>query len=118
MLIGYFDESGHSSGTDFVALAAFVAAESEWKQFDNQWQSVLKKNNAPYLHMREFAHFRGPFEGWTEKSRRTFLEQCVITINSFHAIAIGAVMAVENFAILNNNCQLKLQDPFFVAFKR
>lgn len=117
MLIGYFDESGHSSGTDFFALAAFVSDDLEWTRFDKQWQSALKQNGAPYLHMREFAHFRGPFEGWTEKKRHSLLGQCVAAINSIHAIAVGAAMSVEDFKTLDHNGQSRLQDPFFSCFQ-
>lgn len=117
MLIGYFDESGHSSGTEFFALAAFVSDDLEWAQFDKQWRRALDQNGAPYLHMREFAHFRGPFTGWTEKQRRFLLGQCVAAINSVHAIAVGAAMSVEDFKTLDHEGQSRLQDPFFFCFQ-
>lgn len=55
MLIGFFDESDHSSATEFFAMAAFVAQGSQWVAFDEQWRNVLNSHGAPYLHMREFA---------------------------------------------------------------
>ena len=116
-MIGYLDESGHFSGTDFFALAAFVSDDLEWARFDKQWQSALEKNGAPYLHMREFAHFRGPFREWTEKKRRSLLGQCVAAINSVHAIAVGAAMSVEDFRTLDHEGQSRMQDPFFCCFQ-
>lgn len=116
MLVGYFDESGHSSETDFFALAAFVSDDLEWVQFDKQWRTALDRNGAPYLHMREFAHFRGPFAGWTEERCRSLLGECVTTINSVKAIAVGAAMLVEDFNIFDHEGQSRLQDPFFCCF--
>lgn len=117
MLVGYFDESGHSSGTEFFALAAFVSDELEWAQFDKQWRSALEQNGAPYLHMREFAHFRGPFTGWSEDRRRSLLGECVTAINSVNAIAVGAAMSVEDFNTLDHEGQSRMQDPFFCCFQ-
>ena len=117
MIVGYFDESGHSSGTEFFSLAAFVSNKLEWKKFDKQWRKALKQNDAPYLHMREFAHFRGPFTSWSEEQRRSLLSGCVTAINSINAIAVGAVMSVEDFNALDSESQIKLQDPFFCCFQ-
>jgi hypothetical protein len=117
VLVGYFDESGHSSSTEFFALAAFVSDHLEWEQFDKQWRKALERNGAPYLHMREFAHFRGPFTGWTEERRRSLLGECVTAINSINAIAVGAAMLVEDFNTLDHKGQSRLQDPFFCCFQ-
>src|SRR5438093_8646639 len=81
-LIGFLDESGHSSATEFFALAAFVAMEADWIAFDRLWHEALRDNQAPYLHMREFAHRIGAFTGWTEERRRALLGSCVQALNS------------------------------------
>jgi hypothetical protein len=117
VIVGYFDESGHSSGTEFFSLAAFVSDKLEWEKFDKQWRRALEQSGAPYLHMREFAHFRGPFTGWSEERRRSLLSECVTAINSIKTIAIGAVVSVEDFNTLDPESQSKLQDPFFFCFQ-
>ncbi len=117
MLIAFFDESGHSSGTEFFALAAFVAQDSHWVAFDEQWRNALSRHGAPYLHMREFAHWVGPFKGWTEDRRKGLLGDCVTAIKSIHAIAVGAAMSVEDFKKLEYEAQSSLQDPFFCCFQ-
>jgi hypothetical protein len=117
VLVGFFDESGHSSGTEFFALAAFVADAFQWAGFDDQWRNALNRHGAPYLHMREFAHSRGPFQGWTEDRRQGLLGECVTAINSIRAIAVGAAMSVEDFKKLDYEAQSSLQDPFFCCFQ-
>jgi hypothetical protein len=117
VVVGYFDESGHSSGTEYFSLAAFVSNKLEWEKFDKQWRRALEQNGAPYLHMREFAHFRGPFTGWSEERRRSLLSECVTAINSINSIAVGAAMSVEDFKTLGPEGQSKLQDPFFCCFQ-
>jgi len=117
MLTGFFDESGHSSGTDFFSLAAFVAKDSDWIAFDDRWRRALNHSSAPYLHMREFAHRVGAFGGWAESRRRTLLGDCVAAINSIRGIAVGAAISVEDFKNLDEQERSTLQDPFFCCFQ-
>lgn len=117
MLIGFFDESGHSSATEFFALAAFVANDSDWARFDDQWWIALQRHDAPYLHMREFAFRVGPFKDWREDRRRGLLADCVTAIKSIRAIAVGAATSVEDFKTLDAQEQSSLQDPFFCCFQ-
>jgi len=62
---------------DFVSMAACVGRYDQWKTFDQQWNAALAKHNAPYLHMREYAHSIGPFEGWKEPQRRGLMADCL-----------------------------------------
>jgi len=117
MLTGFFDESGHSSATEFFALAAFVAEDADWATFEGLWRQVLAQSGAPYLHMREFAHRVGAFKGWTEDRRRGLLAGCVAAIKSIRAIAVGAATSVIDFRALTPEAQSKLQDPFFCCFQ-
>jgi hypothetical protein len=116
-LVGYFDESGHSSGTEFLALAAFVAEDADWAVFDALWRDALHETGAPYLHMREFAHSVGAFAGWAEDQRRGLLARCVNAINSIPAIAVGVAMSTARFAALSQEARLALRDPFFCCLQ-
>jgi len=116
-LIGFLDESGHSSATEFLALAAFVANEADWRAFDRLWHEALHETQAPYLHMREFAHRVGAFAGWTEERRRALLGPCVKALNSIPAIAVGAAMSVADFEALDSEARSALRDPFFCCFQ-
>jgi hypothetical protein len=117
VLISAFDESGHSSETEFFAVAAFVAEDADWEVFNTRWQTALADSGAPYLHMREFAHRVGTFNGWTEEQRRGLLSKCVGAINSIRAIAVGAAISVSDFKTLPGEAQTALQDPFFCCFQ-
>lgn len=68
-LIGFLDESGHSSATKFLALAALVIRDADGVAFNGLWQEALCETQAPYIHMREYAHRVGAFVGWTEDLR-------------------------------------------------
>jgi hypothetical protein len=116
-LVGYFDESGHSAGSDFVAVAAFVADDTAWIEFDAMWRNALREADASDLHMREFAHFVGAFAGWAEGRRRKLLAGCVAAINSVPAIAVGAAMSTASFAALPEEARSALRDPFFCCFQ-
>lgn len=116
-LIGFLDESGHSSATEFLALAAFVAEDSSWARFDERWRSALGRHGAPHLHMREFAHRVQAFKGWAEDRRRALLAECVAAINSIRAIGVGAATSVAEFRKLDREGQSRLQDPFFCCFQ-
>lgn len=116
-MTGFFDESGHSSGTEFFALAAFVAKDADWATFERLWRQALQESRAPYLHMREFAHCVGVFRGWTEQQRRGLLAGCVKAINAIPAIAVAAAMSTADFATLSAEAQSQLQDPFFCCFQ-
>jgi hypothetical protein len=116
-LLGYFDESGHSAGTDFFAIAAFVAHRADWTRFNRLWREALHDAGAPYLHMREFAQFRGAFAAWPEGRRRALLAGCITAINSVPAIAVGAALSTASFAALPEEAQSVLRDPFFCCFQ-
>lgn len=116
-MIAFLDESGHSSGTEFFALAAFVAENTDWAAFDRLWQEALHDAGAPYLHMREFAHRVGAFQGWTEEQRRALLGRCVKALNSIPAVAVGAAVSIADFNALNSEARSALRDPFFCCFQ-
>lgn len=116
-MTGFFDESGHSSATKFFALAAFVAEDANWATFEGLWRQALQESGAPYLHMREFAHRVGIFQGWTERQRRKLLAGCVNAIKAVRAIAVGAAMSIADFGTLSAEARSKLQDPFFCCFQ-
>jgi hypothetical protein len=117
MLTAYFDESGHSATLGFFALAALVAPSESWPLFDAEWQRVLGECDAPYLHMREFAHRLGPYEAWPEERRRALLSGCVSAIKATRAVAVGAVLDVADFNSLSDGDRVRLQDPFFCCFQ-
>ena len=77
MRIVYIDESGRAGDTEFVGMGACDADPADWLEFERRWRIVLEENRAPYLHMKEFSGFRGPYKGWTEQQRRKLMSDCL-----------------------------------------
>jgi len=50
--------------------------------FRESGKKVLQEYKVPYLHMKEFAFSRGPFEGWKESQRRSLLSRLLFLIKS------------------------------------
>ncbi|MFZ0478233.1 MAG: DUF3800 domain-containing protein [Terriglobales bacterium] len=75
----YLDESKSDS---WFVLGGLVSTASSWKRFSREWEKVLQEYKVPYLHMKEFAFSRGPFEGWKESQRRSLLSRLLFLIKS------------------------------------
>ena len=85
MFTCYFDEAG---GEDhgFTVVAGFMASVEQWDSFEIDWKLFLNKYDVSYLHMLEYAHFKGPFRKWKdprfETTRRNFLCDAAEIIHS------------------------------------
>jgi hypothetical protein len=73
MLIGMADESGFQTG-GYFGMAGYLADHDVWAELNPLWNEALKKNGAPYLHMKEphevHSARRGPL-WWTLGRRGT-----------------------------------------------
>jgi hypothetical protein len=65
MFRSFFDEGG---GEDhgFLAVCGYVASLERWKRFEADWKRMLALHEVPYLHMKELAHFKGPYKKWKD----------------------------------------------------
>ena len=78
MLRVYFDESGHPADSPVVSVAGVVSTEQGWCAFEEQWEVVLKRYRVcGGLHMKDYAHRRGEFSGWTDGQREQFARELV-----------------------------------------
>jgi hypothetical protein len=93
MLIAYFDESGLSGSDDFFAVSAMIGSVEDWREVDERWRQALAANNAPYLHMREFAHRIDAFRNWSEAQRRALMRAC---LNAIHSRPIAPIATAMN----------------------
>jgi hypothetical protein len=77
MFASYFDASGTKRDSDVLVIAGFVGEVDQWLRFESEWNDTLTTFEVPYLHMKEFAHFRGAFESWNgqEQKRVRFLDR-------------------------------------------
>lgn len=117
MLVAYADESGHSSQDSYVSMAACAAERHVWSIFDERWRSALNDANAPYLHMREFAHRVGAFKGWTEGQRRRFMGLCLEALADLEILMAAAVLKTADYRSLTPEQQTEFVDPLFCCFQ-
>ena len=63
MFQSFFDESG---GADhgFITVCGWLASIERWRQFEQNWKEMLRRNDVPYFHLKELSQCRGPFSKW------------------------------------------------------
>ena len=115
----YCDESG---GLDhgFIAVCGWLASVERWKQFETDWNAMLAAYEVPYLHMKEFAHYRGPFEKFQQLDsgpRIDFMKEATRTIQQSVEFGFVCVVNYEDFRNVNAQFQLKehLRSPYALA---
>jgi hypothetical protein len=119
MFTCYFDESG---GADhgFITVCGWVASVERWQRFDVEWKSMLAAYDVPYFHLKELAHFRGPYSKWrgprVEERDAFFKESSRIICET---VEHGFLCAVyyEHFRKVNERFQLKehQRSPYALA---
>jgi len=78
----YFDVSGHPDDQPLLAIAGFLASRDQWLQFDREWKFLLSEAGTDLFHMTDFERGRPPFDTWSKKSKRKFLERIILAINT------------------------------------
>lgn len=120
----FFDESGDEH---IKVFAGFVAANEQWERFEREWRDVVKRFDAPPLHMRTFAHSIDEFAGWRgdEQRRIGFLKALLgvirirtrtpfasaVLVGDFNEVAERYPDLRENhtpFAMAANSCIVKV----------
>lgn len=108
MLTGYFDASGTQQQSDTLFVGGLVSTVDQWLRFEDEWSECLAEFGVPYLHMKEFAHFRGPFEDWRmqEQKRRNFLDKLsgIIARRTFKSFCRG--LHVRDYEAINQSYRL------------
>jgi hypothetical protein len=116
MLVVMADESGYS-GDGYFAIAGYVAEHESWNIFDRLWNSVLRRHDLHHFHMKDFAHFKGPFARWDESRRRSLMGDLLEVITAGPLIAIGACLRISDFTRLEDKAQKGLVGPYMCCFQ-
>jgi hypothetical protein len=88
VLKGFFDggNQADSKQYDVVTLASISGTLDQWKQPQRDWESVLKKHKAPWLHTTDAASLVAePFtkaNEWDGPRRDAFISDCVTVIDN------------------------------------
>jgi hypothetical protein len=121
MLVAYIDESGHSRDpkSHFVGMGGLIADSADWETFTSEWSAALSDAGIQggELHMRQFAHSRGPFKGWPEEKRRELMARLVSAIVKIKAVPVGCVVSLEAYNSAPEMLRKFYKEPYFMAFQ-
>jgi hypothetical protein len=117
MRVTFVDESGRAGDTEFVGMAACDARWPVWQEFNRRWTAALQRHATPYLHMKEFTGFRGPYKGWTEAQRRGLMADCLAALDGLTIDMMSAVMKPADFEALPPDQQAAFDDPYLCVFQ-
>lgn len=114
MRTAYMDETTREG---YIGVASVHANDQHWTQFSERWNRALETHHASYLHMREFAHSREMFEGWSEEQRRGLLGDCLACLDGLPISLTASVMLEADFRRLDEARQKHLNDPYLIVFQ-
>lgn len=120
MFTCYFDEAG-GSDHGFIAVSGWVASVERWQRFESDWKQMLTAHGVPYLHMKECAHFNGPYGKWefgeSRRGRDSFIKDACAIIQETAEFGVVCVVHYEDFRKVNERFRLKehLRSPYALA---
>ena len=117
MIYGYLDETGHSSDEtqQFNGMAGLLAQKRDWERVEEKWKATLKTFGIPYFHMKDFAHFRGFFVGWSEQKRQQLLGKLWTHLESINPIPIGVIFDMDAYRSLPHQKRQQLTEPYMLS---
>ncbi len=110
ILKAYLDNSGEEDDPQHkvCSLAGYVTTIKKWCKFEKLWKQILKQYKVPYLHMKEYAHYKSPFDiFWDEKlmkekpERKLFLQALVNIMDETNLRGILSVIRLDDFRKFN-----------------
>lgn len=113
----FFDESGHIDQPGYYAVAGFIGSDYQWQELERLWRDALAAFGAPYMHMREFAHSKGPFTGWEKGPREGLMAAVVAALKESRLTAVGCAMRVADFKALTEDQQSRMVSPYFCCLQ-
>jgi len=79
----YFDGANKADSTQYelLTLASVSGTRHEWHRFNREWQHVLNKHRATYLHVTDVIGQKNDFrDGWNTRRRDRLIMDCVKVI--------------------------------------
>ncbi len=122
MLRLYLDDAGKSGdpNNEICCIAGCLSPLTAWDELEAEWKDILEKYEVPYLHMKELAHFKGPFSKWEndEKSRKEFLSSLMDVMHKYVLAIVGATIPIEAYNSLSEEQRNSVPDPYFMCFQQ
>lgn len=120
----YFDESGKQSDHPVVAFCGICATEAKLREFDDEWNSLLRHYRWRSLHMKDMMSrkkFSHTVAAHTPKQRSEEMKPFADCINNHLEFGIVQAIDVAGFHGLSKGMRAGLgspKDPNYVAFAR
>lgn len=94
VLKSYFDGSNQADRSEYdrMSIAAVCGTGKQWKRFDTDWNKVLYRHRAKYLHTTDAVSLQNDFakeKGWTNRRVDLFIDDCVDVIERHITIPDG-----------------------------
>lgn len=115
-LVGYFDETGDSEDPriSVVGVAGAIAPLESWVRLECEWQRITSVLGVREVHMKNLAHFRGEFSGWTEERRRDLLAPIFALMEREISDYIGAMMTLPTeWRAYSDDLRSRMVDPYY-----
>ena len=113
----YFDESGDEEMPGYFGVAGFAGSEHQWGVFDRLWSEALASTDAPYLHMREFAHSVEAFSGWREDRRKQLMTGVLAAVLKSELCAVGSAIRLDDFKALTDTERERFVSPYYCCLQ-
>jgi hypothetical protein len=113
----YLDNSGEEGDPQhkICSLAGYITTVKKWRKFEKLWKQTLVRYKVPYLHMKEFAHYKKPFDiFWDEKlkqekpERKAFIQSLIDVMEETNLKGIMAVVRLADLKRFNDERGLKI----------
>lgn len=112
-ILTYLDASGDEH-KPAISVAGFISRPGRWEAFEQEWAAVLGNADVPELHMQEFAHRVGPFEGWTEAGRIELISSLIDVIDRYAIKSTGTTLLMDHWRRFEERVYLRegLGNPY------
>ena len=112
ILKAYMDNSGEEDDPQHkvCSIAGYITTVKKWRKFEKLWKQTLTRYKVPYLHMKEFAPNRDPFEKFKnkEEDRRQFIQSLVNIMEETNLRGIMSVIRLADFRKFNEEKGLEI----------
>jgi hypothetical protein len=99
----FSDESGiHGEDAAYCVVSGYMGSRRQWKLFEREWASILRKEHVPNFHSKEFfqpeKRKRKPYyRNWSESRAEHFLKHLLDAIWARTIKPVGAAINVADF---------------------
>jgi hypothetical protein len=105
MLKFFIDESGLGKhmAEKVCSVAGFVASNSAWNQFQQNWGELLDEYGVTEFHAKEFwmrrpdGHLAGMYQNWQFSQARSFIADIINLIAACQPWLVGASIKLEDY---------------------